>query len=427
VTQQEGSGLAAKTLPGDSFQLPPSTAAPWVYLPFEGAKLIAERAVQIPAKSEYEVTTLFQQGRFRLETGRTIGPVDVAFETYGTLSPARDNVVLVCHALTGDSHVASRGGRESSLGWWEPMVGPRRPLDTNRYFVVCPNVLGGCYGTTGPASVNPSTGAPYGPDFPTVTIRDMVRLQREFLLSLGIDRLFAVLGGSMGGMQVLEWAATFPDSVDNAVVIAAPGRIRAQAIAFNEVQRKAIESDPDWKDGRYEASAGPAKGLALARMVGMITYQSEESMERKFGSKRLGNKTMVGPGDKVKISQYLHYQGEKLVRRFDANSYLTLLKAIDLFDLSRPGCDYYGALERIRARALVIGVSSDILYPPHQQRELISDLFERGKSARYVEVQSPLGHDAFLLDFAHMGRAIREFLKEKRWISVTTGAVKSQG
>ncbi len=418
--------MAAKTPPEDSIQLPSSTAVPWVYLPFEGAKLIAERAAQLPAKSEYEVTTLFEQTRFRLETGRTIGPVDVAFETYGTLSPARDNVVLICHALTGDSHVASHGGRPSSLGWWEPMVGPRRPLDTNKYFVVCPNVLGGCYGTTGPASTNPSTGAPYGPDFPTVTIRDMVRLQREFLLSLGINRLSAVAGGSMGGMQALEWAATFPDSVDSAVVIAAPGRIRAQAIAFNEVQRKAIESDPDWKDGRYEVNAGPARGLALARMVGMITYQSEESMERKFGSKRLGNKTMVGPGDKIKITQYLHYQGEKLVRRFDANSYLTLLKAIDLFDLSRPGCDYYGALERIRARILVVGVSSDILYPPHQQRELISDLFERGKSARYVEIQSPLGHDAFLLDFAHMGRAIREFLREKRWVPVTTSTVKSK-
>jgi homoserine O-acetyltransferase len=414
--------MAAKTLPGVDTQQSPSTTAPWVYLPFEGAKLIAERAAQIPARSEYEVTTLFHHERFRLDTGRSIGPIDVAFETWGTLSQARDNVVLVCHALTGDSHVAGHGGRDSSLGWWEPMVGPRRPLDTNRYFVVCANVLGGCYGTTGPASTNPSTGASYGPDFPMVTIRDMVRLQRELLLSLGIDRLFAVLGGSMGGMQALEWAATFPDSVDNAVVIAAPGRIRAQAIAFNEVQRKAIESDPDWKGGRYEPSAGPARGLALARMVGMITYQSEESMERKFGSKRLGSKTMVGPGDKVKISQYLHYQGDKLVRRFDANSYLTLLRAIDLFDLSRPGCDYYGALGRVKAQVLVVGVTSDILYPPHQQRELVSDLFERGRSARYVEIQSPLGHDAFLLDFVHMGRAIREFLKERRWFPVTAGA-----
>lgn len=385
-------------------------AAGWVYQPFEGARLVrpGSRATGRPRR-EYQLASLYTHEKLGLLAGAEIGPIQVAYETYGSLTPQRDNAVLICHALTGDSHVASHPVHGSLPGWWEHMVGPGKPVDTNRYFVICSNVLGGCRGTTGPSSIDPLTHKPYGQAFPLVTIRDMVRVQRDLLLSLGIPRVLAAIGGSMGGMQVLEWAVTYNTSIAGAIVMATPGRIRAQAIAYNEVQRQAILSDPAFRGGFYKPGHGPATGLALARMLGMITYQSEESMERKFGpnaAQKLG-RALDAYTD---VQRYLHYQGKKLVERFDANTYLYLLKALDLFDLSRDGLDYRAALRLVKARTLVMGVSSDILYPPHQQRELVSDLVAAGADARYVEIESPLGHDAFLIEREQTGDSVRRFL-----------------
>lgn len=350
-----------------------------------------------------------------LSSGQRFGPITVAYETYGRLNPEGDNAILILHALTGDSHVASHGPDDPREGWWEPLVGPGRAFDTSRYFVVCANVLGGCQGTTGPSSLNPATGRPYGMSFPVITIRDMVRVQRRLLSHLGVKRLVAVAGGSMGGMQALEWAVTYPEMMERAIVIAAPARSSPQSIAFNAVGREAIMLDPKWRGGDYPPEDGPARGLALARMIGMITYQSESSMEKKFGRRIQGG----DPSDffrffgRFEVENYLHYQGQKLVQRFDANSYLYLTKAMDLFDISFGYPDYESALRRIRAKMLVMGIDSDILYPCHLQKELVQDLWRCGVTARYVELKSPYGHDAFLIEFEQVSAIITSYLWEE--------------
>lgn len=350
-----------------------------------------------------------------LESGAQLGPVTVAYETYGRLSPHRNNAILVLHALTGSAHAAGKNStQDRQPGWWDPLIGPGRALDTNKYYIICSNVLGGCYGTTGPASPNPATGRPYALDFPIVTIKDMVMVQQELLAFLGIEHLVAVIGGSMGGMQALQWAGTFPEMVDLAIPISTSGRLSAQGIAYNEVQRQAIRQDSAWRQGNYYGTRGPEQGLALARMIATITYKSDISWSFKFG-RNYGSPT----GDdyfrwdgRFEVENYLHYQGRKLVERFDANTYLYLTKAMDLFDLGRGFSSYSEALGNIKAITLVIGTSSDFLYPTYQQKEIVELMQRQGRRAFYAEIDSPFGHDGFLIEFAKLGKIVREFLEE---------------
>jgi len=352
---------------------------------------------------------------FALEGGEHLSPVTVAYEAYGEPNAERDNVILILHALTGDAHAAGRHHPEDRLpGWWDGLIGPGRAFDTNRYWVICSNILGSCYGTTGPASINPATGRPYGMGFPVVTVRDMVRLQRLFLERLGVKRLLCVAGGSLGGMQALEWLVTYPDYLDSAIPIACPAQVSAQGIALNLVQRLAITQDPAWQNGNYYPGPGPQQGLALARMVGIITYKSDESWRLKFGRTFAGSvpRDFFRFDSRFEVENYLHYQGRKLVQRFDANCYLYLTKAMDLHDIGRGYGSWEEALERVQAKVMVLGISSDILYPPYQQKEIVRALRRRGKDARYVELKSPFGHDAFLIEFAKMTPIIRGFLAE---------------
>jgi homoserine O-acetyltransferase len=337
-----------------------------------------------------------------LTSGQQLSDVTVAYETYGSLSPEKDNVILVTHALTGDSHPAAHESQDEP-GWWDVLVGPGRLLDTDLFYIICSNVLGGCQGTTGPASENPATGKTYGMDFPTVTIRDMVSVEKLLLESLGINHLMLVIGGSMGGAQALEWAVTYPGFATAVVAVAAPGYSSAQAIAYNKVGRQAIMLDPAWQQGNYYGGPGPINGLAIARSVGMITYQSEPAMAKKFG-----RKTRDG---QFEVENYLDYQGRCLVQRFDANSYLYLLKALDLYDLGQGYASYKAALARIEAKVLVVGVSSDILYPASQQMELVRTLKSLGVRAEYSEVESPHGHDGFLIDFDLLSPILTDFVK----------------
>jgi len=351
---------------------------------------------------------------FVLECGEKLSPITVAYETYGRLNPSGDNAILILHALTGSAHAAGRHKEDDRKpGWWDPMVGPGRPLDTDRYFVICSNVLGSCYGTTGPSSLNPITGKPYGLDFPVVTVRDMVRVQRVLLKALGVKRLVTAIGGSLGGMQALEWGVLYPELLSSLIVIAAPGRTSAMNIAFNTVQREAIYMDPAWQGGNYYGTPGPERGLALARMIGTITYKSDESWTFKFGRVMNGQ-----PGDffrlgsRFEVENYLYYQGRKLVERFDANCYLYLTKAMDLHDVGRGFSSYEEALSRIKCPCLVIGISSDILYPPYQVKEIADIINKTGGRAVYKELVSPYGHDAFLIEFTKLGAMVAEFLKE---------------
>jgi len=357
--------------------------------------------------------TFAQHKPFVLESGATLGPITIAYETYGRLSPERDNAILITHALTGDAHCASHGSHDPEPGWWEDLVGPGRVFDTNKYFVICSNVLGGCQGSTGPASIDPRSGRPYGARFPVVTIGDMVRCQARLLDHLGIRQLLAVAGGSMGGMQALEWAVQLPERVRSAIPIAAPARSYPQAIAYNEVGRQAIMSDPGWRDGDYYGTPGPERGLSVARMLGMITYQSDPSMTRKFGRDVVEARTNDPYSllTTFQVESYLHYQGKKLVDRFDANTYLYLTRALDLFDVARPYGSLEAALSRVQSPMLVVGVSSDILYPVYQQKEIVDTLTRLGKPVEYAEIDSPHGHDGFLIDFPKMEPFLREFLE----------------
>src|SRR5271156_4007782 len=359
-----------------------------------------------------------------LECGVSLQRLDVAYRTYGTLNAARSNAVLVCHALTGKQYVAETHPITGKEGWWDAVVGPGRPVDTERFFVICANVLGGCMGSTGPRSPRDGDGdrivslGPWGTDFPPVTIRDMVRAQKRLIEHLGISRLFAVLGGSMGGMQVLEWAALYPDAVFAALPIACAAYHSAQNIAFHEVGRQAIFADPNWHGGRYWAQGTvPARGLAVARMCAHITYLSEQALTRKFG-RRLQNapkdpsEAITLFGDMFEVESYLHHQGSTFVRRFDANSYLTITRAMDYFDLA---ADHKGDLANsyrgTRTRFLLVSFTSDWLFPTAESRAVARALNRAGANVSFVEIPTDKGHDAFLLDEPDFHRALAGFLR----------------
>ncbi len=346
-----------------------------------------------------------------LDNGATLAPVDVAYETYGALNAAKTNAILVLHAFSGDAHAAGISHETGKPGWWDNMIGPGKAFDTDLYFVICSNVLGGCRGTTGPSSVNPATGCPYAMTFPVITIGDMVRLQKMLIDFFGIPRLLAVAGGSMGGMQALEWAVAYPDRVVTALPIATTARHSAQQIAFNEVGRQAIMADPDWNGGDYYGKQPPARGLAVARMVGHITYMSDESMREKFGRRLRGKETFsFGFDVDFEVESYLRYRGSQFVTRFDANSYLYISKAMDYFDLTGRNGTLAAALERSQGRFLVISFTSDWLYPSYQSQELVRALRSRNRDVAYVELESNYGHDAFLVDVAEQTDMVRGFL-----------------
>jgi homoserine O-acetyltransferase len=351
-----------------------------------------------------------------LDSGATLSPVEIAYETYGELNAAHSNAILITHAFTGDAHAAGISHETGKPGWWDNMIGPGKAFDTDRYFVICSNVLGGCQGTTGPASVNPATGHPYAMSFPVITIRDMVRLQRMLIDNLGISQLLCVAGGSMGGMQALEWAVSFPDMVRSVIPVATTWRHSAQQIAFNEVGRQAIMADPDWAQGEYYDSRPPARGLSVARMVGHITYMSDESMREKFG-RRLREKEKFGFdfGVDFEVESYLRYRGNQFVSRFDANSYLYITKAEDYFDLTNGTGRLADAFKidgitPIDTRFLVISFTSDWLYPSYQSQEIVRVLRRVNGDVAYCDLQSNYGHDAFLVDIAEQSEIVRGFL-----------------
>jgi len=337
-------------------------------------------------------------GPFHLECGRQLPAVTVAYETYGTLNPAGDNAVLICHAISGDSHVAQHD-QQDDPGWWDIAVGPGKPIDTARYFVICPNILGGCRGTTGPISVNPATGRAYGPDFPLITIGDIVKLQKQLIDYLGIDRLLAVGGGSLGGHMAWTWATQYPDAVAGCAAVATSPRLTSQALAFDVVGRNAILHDPGYHAGRYyDRGPGPKVGLAIARMLGHITYLSRESMMQKFDANRLTPRDIATQFEtKFSVGSYLAYQGDRFGERFDANSYITLSMAMDLFDLGATPEELAESLRPSKCRWLVISYTSDWLFPPFQSQQLVDALVADEKAVSYCNVESSCGHDAFLL------------------------------
>lgn len=370
--------------------------------------------------TETKIVKLFPEG-LKLESGEILpGPIEVAYETYGFLNDKKDNVVLVCHALSGSAHAAGymRELEEGVLdgnteGWWEDVIGPNKGIDTKKYFVVCSNFLGSCYGTTGPTSINPKTGEVYGLSFPVITIGDMVKVQRELMRYLGIDSILSVVGGSMGGMQALEWSLMYPDMVRSAIVIAATANCSAQNIAFDAVGRNAIISDPNWFGGNYyKYNTSPTKGLSIARMIGHITYLSGESMDKKFGRKFINQKTYDVDEFDFEVESYLGYQGEKFVKRFDANSYLYITKAMDYFDLPQKygNGDLKKAFTNAKCRYLFISFSSDWLFPPSESMEMVSALVSLNKNVSYINIDSIHGHDSFLVDTEVESQAIKAFI-----------------
>jgi homoserine O-acetyltransferase len=402
--------------------------------------MTAPTAAALAAGSVGAVETRFLDlpNPVRLDSGRQLHPIRVAYETYGALSPQRDNVILVCHALSGDAHaagfseeVAEQSTRDGfgaddrdgtagkGLGWWDGMIGPGKAFDTDRYFVVSTNLLGGCRGTTGPSSIDPATGRPYGLDFPVITVADMVRTERAFLDELGLERLAAVAGGSLGGMQAFEWAILYPDQVDAVVAIASTHALHPQGLAWNAIAREAIMGDPAWRGGHYYGTGdAPNAGMGVARMIGHITYLSAPGLADKFG-RRLQfaddiRYTVTEP--EFEVESYLRHQADSFVRRFDANTYLYTSRALTYFDVARQ----YGsgslarALEAVAARTLLIAFSSDWLYPPSGSRELEEALRGLGKPVELHVIDAPYGHDSFLLEEARQTPIIRRFLEELR-------------
>lgn len=347
-----------------------------------------------------------------LEGGGKLKEVTVAYETYGKLNKEKSNAILICHALSGDAHVAGWHEGDRKPGWWDIIIGPGKCLDTDKYFIICSNVIGGCKGSTGPSSINPETNKEYGLDFPIITISDMVNAQKKLIEYLDIKQLFAVVGGSMGGMQVLQWCVSYPDMVKLAIPIATAAHSAPQQIAFNEVGRQAIISDPKWNGGSYYSQEVPKDGLSLARMIGHITYLSYESMYQKFG-RRLQDKEKYSFDFSLdfQVESYLHYQGESFVERFDANSYLYITKAMDYFDLTKNESLAEG-FENVKAKFLVISVDSDWLYPPAQSKEIVMALTSNNIDVSYHELKSPYGHDAFLLEEGQLNYIINGFLSE---------------
>ena len=343
-----------------------------------------------------------------LEGGQKLGPITLAYETYGELNKDKANAILICHALSGDAHAAGFHKGDSHPGWWDSMIGPGKAFDTSKYFVICSNVLGGCKGSTGPSSVNPKTAKPYALDFPIITVFDMVHAQRHLIDHLGIEHLLCVAGGSVGGMQVLQWVASYPERVRSAMPIATALKHSPQQIAFDEVGRQAIMADPDWREGDYYGLLQPEKGLAVARMIGHITYMSDKSMEEKFSRKLKEKDYSFKFKTDFEVEGYLRYRGDNFVKRFDANSYLYITKAMDYFDLS--GDKLIPKGKSVKTRFLVIAFKSDWLYPFYQSQEIVRQLKIRHADATYCEINSTYGHDAFLLEVEEETHLIKHFL-----------------
>lgn len=349
-----------------------------------------------------------------LDSGLVLSPVTIAYETYGSLNADRTNAVLILHALSGDAHVAGWHRGAKRPGWWDAMVGPGKAFDTDKYFVICSNVIGGCQGSSGPSSIDPTTGRPYGLRFPVVTVPDMVRAQALLIDYLGIERLLCVCGGSMGGMQALEWVVAYPERVASCIPIACTYRHSPMQIAFNEVGRLAIMRDPNWRNGDYYDSDPPDAGLAIARMIGHVTYLSDQSMMEKFG-RRLRDREKVGydfASLDFEVQSYLQYQGEVFTRRFDANSYLYITKALDYFDLTEGRGTLIETFAEVPAetRFLVIAFSSDWLYPPYQSKEIVRALKANGLDCTYLEINASFGHDSFLIEVDQQTHLIKNFL-----------------
>lgn len=389
------------------------------------ATAIADELVEPPRRESMSVglvktqfATLFESPHeLPLVAGAKLGPVRVAYETYGELSPARDNAIFICHALTGDAHMAGlHSPTDKKPGWWDELVGPGRGLDTNRYFIICANVIGGCQGTTGPSSVDPQTGKPYGLTFPFLTVGDFVQVHSALVKHLGIEKLLAIVGGSLGGMQVLEWAARYPDQICSAVCLASAARLTAQGIAFNCVGRRAIVTDPNFHKGDYyDQPAGPNHGLALARMVAHITYLSEASIEKKFGRRLQHAENFAYEllhDTEFQVESYLHHQGSRFVERFDANSYLYLTRAMEYFDLAKSYGSIEKALLRTEARFLITSYTTDWLFPTVQSQELVDALVAARRHVSFVELTSPYGHDSFLLEVDPLEELLAPFLEQ---------------
>ncbi len=347
-----------------------------------------------------------------LESGERLGPLSLAFETYGQLNDERSNAILLLHALSGDAHAAGRHSHaDRKPGWWDEMVGPGRPFDTERYFVICSNVIGGCMGSTGPASRERHQGRPYGTNFPVITIGDMVRAQLRLIDALGIERLFAVAGGSMGGFQALEWATAHPERIGGAIVIASAARSSAQTVAWNSIGRRAIMSDPRWRNGDYYGYEPPADGLAIARMIGHVTYVSEPALEQKFGRRLQGaHEPAFSLEREFAVESYLDYQADLFNARFDANSYLYITKAMDYWDLSGRYGSLDAAMARVQSPIMLISYDSDWLYPSSESQAIAAALTRQGRPVEHIELHSTAGHDAFLIDFDTQSPLISGFL-----------------
>ncbi len=348
-----------------------------------------------------------------LDGGQSLNDVEIAYQTYGTLNPDKTNAILVCHALTGDQYASGTYPNSDKLGWWSNLIGPAKAIDTDKYFIICSNILGGCMGTTGPASIDPNTGEAYGLSFPIVTIRDMVRAQERLISALGIERLLAVIGGSMGGMQALEWAATFPDRLFAAAPIATAAKHSPQNIAFHEVGRQAIMADPDWQQGRYmDSPRAPTKGLSVARMTAHITYLSEAALNRKFGRDLQDREKLAfGFDADFQVESYLRHQGMTFVDRFDANAYLYITRAMDYFDLaSRADGRLANIFKGSNTRFLLASFSTDWLYPTVENRAIVRALHAAGNEVSFLEIESDKGHDAFLLDEPEFTSILKGFI-----------------
>ena len=372
--------------------------------------------ISIPAHSVglVQPQTLHVDQPLALASGRQLQQYDLIYETYGSLNSQRSNAILICHALSGDHHAAGYHSMDDRKpGWWDNCIGPGKPIDTNRFFVVCPNNLGGCKGSTGPVSNNPKTGKPYGPDFPIITVPDWVTSQTRLADALGIEQWAAIVGGSLGGMQALQWTIDYPDRVKHAVIIAAAPKLSTQNIAFNEVARQAIMADPEFHAGHYyEHNVIPRRGLMLARMLGHITYLSEDEMRAKFGRELREGKLNFGFDVDFQIESYLRYQGKSFVERFDANTYLLMTKALDYFDpASAYDNDLGKALENVSAHFLLMSFTSDWRFPPSRSREIIKSLLDNNKPVSYAEIESSTGHDAFLLPIPYYLAMFNTYMK----------------
>jgi homoserine O-acetyltransferase len=366
-------------------------------------------------------TQYFTFDVIELENGEKLSPVTLAYETYGVLNEKKSNAILILHALSGDAHAAGVHEGQKNLGWWDTMIGPAKAFDTNKYFVICSNILGGCKGSTGPSSVNPKAGKPYALDFPLITINDIVNAEKRLIDHLGIEKLLTVVGGSMGGMQALSWLVRYPQRIRSAIPIATAARHSPQQIAFDEVGRQAIMADPDWKSGNYYDGAPPDRGLSVARMVGHITYMSDKSMAEKFGRQKKNNARTFKFTADFEVEGYLRNRGDNFVKRFDANSYLYITKAMDNFDAA-DGKPLQEVLEGIKAKVLVIAFKSDWLYPAYQSKEIVKACKLSGIEATYCEVDSTYGHDAFLLEVEEETHLISHFLKKVFYEYEVTGS-----